>query len=199
MMKLSRRLSAVLGLALVVMAGSLGPQVFASPASAAGTCISSVGTHRDYYFGRDGYVSYDRLPESAVRLGVEVRQVSDCTSGGLFWIDATACLQNLDYPNIPLGSFLRASDLQSVALYGTTGTLLAANNVGAYENYRDRRGPTKICASTPRVYVGSGGNAVYAAARGAYAAIPSVVSTATEHTWAFRDTSYNSPARYRRT
>ena len=71
---------------------------------------------------------------SAVRVGVEVRQASDCTSGGLLWIDAIACMEKLH-------GRLNASDLQSVALYGTSGALLANNNVGVYENYRDGSGP----------------------------------------------------------
>ncbi len=190
MTQLHRRLPALF-VATVAALFLFVPGEFApDEASAVGTCISNVGTHRDYYFSYDGYVSYDRLASSAVRVGVEVREASDCTSGGLLWIDATACMEKLH-------ALLNASDLQSVALYGTSGTLLAANNTGVYENYRDGLGPTKICANTPDVRVGLGSNAVYAAVRGAYNAT-NPCSGCGEYTWSFRNISYNSPARYRR-
>ena len=176
---------------LALFAATAAVSVLAVPAevSAAGTCISNVGTHRDYYHSYDGYVSYEQIATSAVRVGVEVRQASDCTSGGLLWIDAIACMEKLH-------GRLNASDLQSVALYGTSGALLANNNVGVYENYRDGSGPTKICASTPDVRVGLGSNAVYAAVRGAYNVTP--CSGCPEYAGGFRHESSDSPARYRR-
>ena len=186
----------VLAIALV-LAGVLCPAIVARTAMAAGTCISSVGTHRDYFSARDGYFSYEWNADhtSSIRVGIEVRQVSDCTSGALKWIDATACMQNVD-PGPP-GFSLRAMHLKSVALYGTTGTLLANNNVGAYENYRDGAGPVKICASTPRVYVGEGGNAVKAAVQAAHTSIASIARPY-EYTYQLRVESYDSPPRYRR-
>ena len=138
-----------------------------------------------------GHRLVERRPSlvSAVRVGVEVRHASDCTSGGLLWIDAIACMEKLH-------GRLNASDLQSVALYGTSGALLANNNVGVYENYRDGSGPTKICASTPDVRVGSGSNAVVrGGARGvqrhALLRLPGIRRRLPAQ-------SSDSPARYRR-
>jgi hypothetical protein len=181
-----RRILAGLGVCAVGVLLAVAP---AAPAQSAGLCASN-GVHLNFFYDNDGrYTGASTSSLTAVRIGVQVREWRDCTTGSLVYTDTYTVAGR--YGNH--AGDCKAVKINSTALYREDG-YLQANSGSAYAYINYRTGASgDIDLDTSNKSTTSGAWAAYGVAAVQFTAVD---SSLVEVTYTVRDQTTRTPARY---